>query len=49
MVMIPYGYDNREVFGKVVSVRRTSEKNAPYPPESTKRILRKLVPDQNRG
>lgn len=49
MVMIPYGYDNREVFGKVVSVRRTSEKNAPYPQESTKRILRKLVPDQNRG
>ena len=46
IVIIPFGTDNREVFGKVSSVRRVTARKAPYPPEKTKRILRKAVSEE---
>ena len=46
MVIIPFGADNHEVFGKVSSVKRVKARTAPYPPEKTKRILRKAVSEE---
>ena len=46
MVIIPFGTDNREVFGKVSSIRRVTARKAPYPPEKTKRILRKALSEE---
>ncbi len=44
-VIIPFGPENHEIYGKVSSIKRVSEKNAPFPPDRTKKILRKVEPD----
>lgn len=40
-VIVPYGYDNKEIEGTVVSVGQYARLGVPYPVEKTKMIIRK--------
>lgn len=42
-VVVPFGGDNEERAGTVMSVSRYTAENAPYPVEKTKWILRRLI------
>lgn len=42
-VVVPFGRDNEERAGTVMSVSRYTAENAPYPVEKTKWILRRLI------
>lgn len=44
VVVIPFGPDDHQLFGRVSLVKRCKRNNAPHPLESTKRILRKADP-----
>ena len=47
-VVIPFGYYDEQLFGVVLSVEQYDEGNAPYPPERTKKILRKATDSERR-
>jgi len=40
-VLVPFGSENQEKIGQVVSVQSCSAENAPFPPSKTKRIIGK--------
>ena len=40
-IYVPFGHENREMLGTVVTVGQYLRSAAPYPPERTKKILRK--------
>lgn len=41
-VVIPFGRSNNEVYGTISKMLKTTSEDAPFPPEKTKRILRKI-------
>ena len=46
IVVIPFGMNNTEVFGTVSSVDWFVEEEAPYPPDYTKKIIRKATEEE---
>lgn len=43
-VLVPVGKDNRECVGTVINFWRLPEERLPYPPEKTKKIIKKVDP-----
>lgn len=46
-VLVPFG--RKQLLGVIKEVKRCSEQDAPYPPEKTRKIIRKATDDEIRG